>query len=167
MFYFKEIKTLKIVTRQFQFNLEVLDGKLLEIEPTSPCLLLAHVPNKKWSYDVTILEKLDAQDGINRLNPLPQASNKPKEFYSIVLETDYDEYMHDYGFRELRGKVKEKKEDSVIKDDPKPRKPEPKKVKINTSIVKNSAITFDYSPQLARTQEKAVYRFRSGSQKYG
>ncbi|KKK43560.1 hypothetical protein LCGC14_3168240 [marine sediment metagenome] len=167
MHYFKEIKTLKIVTRQFEFNMEVLDGKLEEIEPTSPCLLLAHVPNKKWSYDVTILEKLDAEDGINRLNPLPQISDKPKEYYTVILETDYNEYMHDYDFREVTGKIKKIKKDDVIKDDPKPRVLDTEKAKTNMGTVPNNAVTFDYSPALARTHEKTVHKFRSGSQRYG
>ena len=167
MFYFKEIKTLKVVTRTFQFNMEVLDGKLIEIDSTSPCLLLAHVPNKKWSYDVTILEKLDAQDGSNRLNPLPQVSDTPKEFYVVVLETDYDEYMHDYAYRELKGKIKEPKKEVIIKDDPKPRKIDFQDAKTNVGTVPSSGKQFDYTPRLARTNEKAVYKFRSNSQRYG
>ncbi len=168
MYYFQEIKTLKIVSRQFKFNLEVLDGKLIEIEPTTKCLLLAHVPNKKWSYDVTIIEKLDAQDGINRLNPLPQKNTEPKEFYAVILEIDYDTYVQDYGFREVKGKPKKPKKDDIIKN-----KIKPKIIKINSKdnnidleIVSKVNSGEEYSPSLVRTSEKTVYKFRSGSQRY-
>ena len=169
MFHFKELKTLRIVTRQFQYNMEVIDGKLIEIEPTSVCLLLAHVPNKKWSYDVTILQKLDAEDAVKHLNPLPQKAEEPKEFYAVVLESDYDEYIHDYAFREVKGKTKEPKPKEIIKANPKPKI-------VNTGDAKTISGTtgktintteFDYSPSLTRTAEKTAYKFRSGSQKYG
>lgn len=169
MYYFQEIRTLRIVSRQFQYNLEVLDGKLVEIKPISKCLLLAHVPNKKWSYDVTIVEKLDAQDGINRLDPLPQKDNKPKEFYAVILETNYEIYMHDYGFREVKGKPKEPKKDIIVEDNV-----DPKIVKIdnkppNTKLEPIPELTpgKEYSPSLVRTDEKTIYKFRSGSQQYG
>lgn len=166
-YYFKEVKTLRIVTRAHRYNMEAIDGKLLEIESTSSCLLLAHVPNKKWSYDVNVLENLDAEDGVNRLDPLPQTSNTPKEFYAVILETDYDEYMHDYDYRELKGKIKKPKEDIIIKDKPKPRKINYKDAKTNTGTVPISGNRFDYTPSLARSHEKTVYKFRSGSERYG
>lgn len=168
MFYFKDLKTLKVTTRQFQFNMEVMDGKLIEIEPTTPCLLLAHVPNKAWSYDVNILEKLDAEEGSKRLNPLPQKSDKPSVFYSVVVESDYEEYMRDYAFRELPSKTKEPQIENVIKSDPKPRV-------INTGDAKTingatgktiNTSNFNYNPSLDRSNEKTIYKFRSGSERY-
>jgi len=168
MYYFKDLKTLKVTTRQFQFNMEVMDGKLIEIEPTTPCLLLAHVPNKKWSYDVNILEKLDAEDGMKRMNPLPQQKDKPTVFYAVVIESDYEEYMRDYAFRELPSKTKEPKPEDIIKSDPKPRvitNTGDAKTNVGTVPIKSSK--FDYSPSLTRSGEKTTYKFRSGSQKYG
>jgi hypothetical protein len=167
MFYFKELKTLRIVTRQYQYNLEAIDGKLVEIEAEANCLLLGHVPNKKWSYDVTILQKLDAEDGVRHLNPLPQKSDQPKEFYAVVLEGDYDEYIRDYAFREVKGKTKEPKPNVIIKANPKPKIIDTGDAKTNVGTVPISSDNFTYLPSLTRTGEKTVYKFRSGSQKYG
>jgi len=169
MFYFKDIRTLKVVTRDHQYNMEVVDGKLIEIDPTPPCLLLAHVPNKKWSYDVNILEKLDAEDGMKRMNPLPQKSDEPKVFYAVVIESDYEEYMRDYAFRELPSKTKELKIEDVIKSDPKPRVINTGDAKtINGATGKTINYTdFNYNPSLDRSNEKAIYRYKSPSDKYG
>jgi len=168
MYYFKELKTLKVTSRQFQFNMEVMDGKLIEIESTTPCLLLAHVPNKNWSYDVNILEKLDAEDGMKRMNPLPQKSDKPTVFYAVVIKSDYDEYMHDYAFKELPSRTKEPKPEDIIKANPKPKIIEIKSdAKTNVGRVPGGIGEFDYAPSLTRSNEKTTYKFRSGSQKYG
>ena len=166
MYYFKDIKTFRIVTREFKFNLEVLDGKLIEIEPAANCLLLSHVPNRRWNYDVTILQKLEARDGINHLNPLPQKSDTPKEFYTVILEEDYNEYMHDYAFRELKGKTKEPKPEKIIKTNPKPKIVHTDDAKTNIGIGPVNTTEFDYIPSLTRTNEKTIYKFRSGSQRY-
>ena len=165
MYYFKEQTTLKIVSRPHKYNMEVMDGKLTEIEPTAKCLLLAHVPNKAWSYDVNILEKLDAEEGTKRLNPLPQKSNKPEVFYAVVLESDYNDYIRDYAFRELPSKTKEPQPDIIIQANPKPQVFDLGDSKtINTATVKTK---FDYNPRLIRTGEKTTYKFKSGSEKYG
>jgi len=159
MYYFKDTKTLRVVTRDFQYNMEVVDGKLIEIDPTTPCLLLAHSPNKKWSYDVRKLERLDAQDGINKLNPLPQKFDTPQVFYAVILEQDYDMYVRDYAFREAPSITKEPKPEPVVKTTTLPN-PFVGDAKTNFS-------DFTYTPTLTRTNEKSVYKFRSGSQKYG
>ena len=169
MFYFKDLKTLRVVTRQFQYNMEAVDGKLIEIEPTTPCLLLAHVPNKNWSYDVNILEKLDAEDGMKRMNPLPQQKDKPTVFYSVVIESDYEEYMKDYAFRELPSKTKEPKIEDIIKSNPKPsiiKTGDAKTIDGPTGKTIDGTGDFKYAPSLDRSNEKSVYKFRSGSQKY-
>ena len=165
MFYFKDMKTLKVVTRDHQYNMEVVDGKLIEIDPTTPCLLLAHVPNKKWSYDVNILEKLDAEDGMKRMNPLPQKSDEPKVFYAVIVESDYAEYMRDYAFRELPSKTKEPKPDDIIKSNPQPKIINTGDAKTITGSTTGTG-EFKYAPSLDRSNEKTVYKFRSGSQKY-
>jgi len=147
--------------------MEVIDGKLIEIPSTTPCLLLAHVPNKKWSYDVNILEKLDAEDGIKHLNPLPQKTDQPKEFYAVVMETDYEEYMKDYAFRELPSRTKEPKKDVIIQSKPVPKIVDIWDENVKLSDLPNYPTSFDYSPTLYRSSEKPVYKFKSGSQKYG
>ena len=169
MFYFKDLNTLKVVTRQFQYNMEAVDGKLIEIEPTTPCLLLAHVPNKAWSYDVNILEKLSAEDGVKKLNPLPQKSDKPQVFYAVILEVDYDIYMRDYAFKEMPSKTKIPKPDVVIKSDPVPQIFNTGDAKTITGATGKTINTgeFNYSPSLDRSNEKTVYKFKSGSQRYG
>lgn len=167
MFYFKDLKTLKVVTRQYEYNMEAVDGKLVQIDPTTPCLLLAHVPNKNWSYDVNILEKLDAEDGMKRVNPLPQKSDKPAVFYSVVLESDYDEYIHDYAFKELPSKTKEPKPKDIIKANPKPNIINTGDAKTNVGTVPVNTAKFDYSPSLTRSGEKTTYKFKSGSERYG
>lgn len=167
MYYFKEIKTLRVVTRQFQYNMEVMDGKLKEIEPTTPCLLLAHVPNKKWTYDVNILEKLEASEAVKRLNPLPQKSDKPEVFYAVILASDYDTYMTDYAYKELPSSTKEPKPEKIIKSDPKPKIINTGDAKTNVGTVPTQIGKFDYTPSLDRTGEKTVYKFTPGSQRYG
>jgi len=166
MFCFKDIKTLRVVSRQFQYNMEVMDGKLVEIDPTTSCLLLAHVPNKKWSYDVNILEKLEASEAIKRINPLPQKSDKPSVFYAVVIESDYEEYMRDYAFRELPSKTKEPKIEDVIKSDPKPRVINTGDAKTINGATGKTINTFNYNPSLNRSNEKTIYKFRSGSERY-
>jgi len=167
MYYFKDTKSLRVVTRDHQFNMEVVDGKLIEIDPTTPCLLLAHVPNKAWSYDVSKLERLDAQDGINKLNPLPQKSDKPQVFYAVILEQDYNTYMTDYAFREVISKTKNPKPEPVVKTEQRPIPSNAKTIDGATGKTINSTNLFDYSPSLTRSNEKTVYKFKSGSQKYG
>ena len=165
MYYFKEQKTLRVVSRPHQFNMEAIDGKLIEIDSTAPCLLLSHVPNKAWSYDVNILEKLDAEEGAKRLNPLPQKSDKPRAFYAVVLESDYNEYIRDYAFRELPGKTKEPKPDIIIQANPKPQVFNFGDAKTIDSATEKTK--FDYTPRLKRTGEKPTYKFKSGSERYG
>jgi len=146
--------------------MEVMDGKLVEIDPTTSCLLLAHVPNKKWSYDVNILEKLEASEAIKRINPLPQKSDKPSVFYAVVIESDYEEYMRDYAFRELPSKTKEPKIEDVIKSDPKPRVINTGDAKTINGATGKTINTFNYNPSLNRSNEKTIYKFRSGSERY-
>jgi len=146
--------------------MEVMDGKLVEIDPTTSCLLLAHVPNKKWSYDVNILEKLEASEAIKRINPLPQKSDKPSVFYAVVIESDYEEYMRDYAFRELPSKTKEPKIEDVIKSDPKPRVINTGDAKTINGATGKTINTFNYNPSLDRSNEKTIYKFRSGSERY-
>lgn len=166
-FLFKEIKTLRVVERQFQYNMEAVAGKLVEIDPTTPCLLLAHVPNKKWSYDVNVLEKLEASEAVKRINPLPQKSDKPEVFYAVIIESDYNTYMTDYAFRELPSKTKEPKPEDIIKANPKPKIINTGDAKTNIGSVPSQIGKFDYTPSLDRTAEKTIYKFTPGSQRYG
>jgi len=160
MFYFKDLKTLRIVLRNFQYNMEAIDGKIVEIPPTAEGLLIAHVPNKLWNYDVNIIEKGEIEELIKKLDPLPQKSNEPKVFYAVILETDFETYVTDYGFRKLPSKIKTSKSSQSIIS------PEPQKHSLNKLEPSQLVSDFDYLPSLDRTQEKTVHKFVSPSERY-
>lgn len=163
MYYFRDNTSLRVVSRPTEVNPEVLDGKLTLIEPNSECYLLSHTPNKNNSYDVVRLEILDAEDGIKKLNPLPQKIDVPSVFFTVILKHDFNTYVRDYMFTEIKGKLKTKEKDPIVKTNI-----EAKKINSfdNSRTISTGTSTFDYTPKLTRTSEKASYKFTPGSKKY-
>lgn len=154
MFYFKDQKNLRITAKEHKYNIEAVEGKIVEVSPSAKGLLIVHVPNKTWNYDINIIERGEIETLVNKLEPLPQTSNEPKVFYAVVLVEDYETYVKDFGFKELPSKTKNNK--TTVNSTP----PSPQKYKIDYYY------EFDYNPRLDRDTEESVYKFISPSNRY-
>ena len=72
--YFVGTEIPTICWRQHEFNVEALDGRIEKIDNDLPCYVVAHHPNKNWSYNVGIINA--ARGGIIHEEDLDKALNE-------------------------------------------------------------------------------------------
>ena len=92
--YFTHTEKLYVIHRQHEFNAEALDGRIELIPDTEPCYIIAHYPNKQWSYNVGWIEKTTPGLGWDNLNLMGRKKeDKPSLYYEMVPINFYEKYI--------------------------------------------------------------------------
>ncbi|HNW88078.1 MAG TPA: hypothetical protein PKN48_00315 [Bacteroidales bacterium] len=160
---FAHIDTHVIAFRQHEFNTEALDGILELLQDSEECNIVAHHPNKKFGYDVGILETLSAINGWEKVEKLGHfdSDNPSKIFYELIPSKYYKDYVNKENFysKEFETPLpQDVRKTSAIKE----------VFDIPSKIQSNIAPSVNTNtPRLVRGTEKAIYKYRSPSEKYG
>lgn len=95
MYYFYYVETGEVTTRQHEFNSEAMDGEIILIDENDLCTLLIHTPNKKFSWDVKIVSKLAAKDGLEKLEALGtlKTAKTGYPYYCLIKENLLNLYL--------------------------------------------------------------------------
>jgi hypothetical protein len=105
--YFKNNDDQTIVWRDHEYNSEYLNGYLELVGESDPCVILRHIPNKRWGYDVVTLKVTTTDVGFEETKKLGFKSddNKPHVYYSLVAEDDLSDYFNNQNFTKSNFKV--------------------------------------------------------------
>ena len=92
---------LTIVFREHEFNAEALDGRLTLIPDDAPSYIIAHHPNKTWTYDIGVVDQKTAAAGYEDVIKLGiKRGDGPKLYYALILVSEYVAYRKKHNFRE-------------------------------------------------------------------
>ena len=123
--YFKNTDDQTIVWRDHEYNSEYLNGYLELVNDSDQCVILRHIPNKRWGYDVVTLKTTSAEEGFEEAKKLgfKNSDNKPHVYYSLVTKESLSDYFNNQNFTESKFDVKKvekesKRKISVQKNDP-------------------------------------------------
>ena len=161
--YFVDNETLEVVYRKYELNAEAVDGRISLIDEDTLCIILFHVPNKKWGYDVYVSDKGIPSKCYDKLEVLNSSEKTtPRRFYALVTERDLEEYLKNekYEFKEKLKEKKEVKKEVTVKETIKSIDKKPKPVKNPKSPNKT------FGTSLVRDSQKPVHVFKSPSEKY-
>jgi hypothetical protein len=160
---FAHIDTHVITFRQHEYNAEALDGILELIKESEECNIVTHHPNKKFGYDVGVLETVSAIDGWDKVEKLGHfnSDNPVKIFYELIPVRYYEEYINKENFYYKKFKTPTEI-DSSKKEAIKEVFDLPSKNQTSFSSTSSSDV-----PRLVRGTEKAIYKYKTPSQKYG
>jgi len=108
--YFVQIDNYVITWRQHKFNAEYLDGRIDLIQDDTSCCIIKHVPNVKFGYDVSVVDKLSAKRGWEKVEKLGHYNSKEpaKTFYELVTQEKTKEYLLNDKFTFGKSKTKKK-----------------------------------------------------------
>lgn len=139
--YFKHTASFEVVFRQFRYNAEVLNGEIELIEEDHSCVIIGHVPNKKFGYTASIIEKASPVEGLQKIEELGRedTAEKGQPFYTLVTKEDVHNYIelhgHDFEAKHKKNIKEVSKRDAIGKPQTK-------------EILKESQ---SYSPKLYRS----------------
>lgn len=141
-----------LTTREFEFNLEYINGELFKIDNNTPCLILLHQATAEFKFNVTIFKKLAAIDAIELLQNL--VIGKPS-FYIAIIANKLNEYLKisdNYNF--------------IYNDTKKiiPKILPPHKSNDESDIKKENIVEIFNGPKLVRNNEKRNYIYKKPSE---
>ncbi len=187
--YFVGTEIPTICWRQHEFNVEALDGRIEKIDDNLPCYVVAHHPNKNWTYNVGIIKRATTLEGYKEIERLGRKKNddKPSLYYELVPAEHYKNYLKKCDFEDHEMSIEQEPvpEDQVIKSNPKPvtielpKIPEPEddfykedpstettEVKVEEAITNKPKTTeWNDSPKLVGESQVPIYKYTKPTNK--
>ena len=186
--YFVGTEIPKICWRQHEFNVEALDGRIEKIDEDLPCYVVAHHPNKNWSYNVGIIRRCTAIEGYKEVERLGRQKNedKPALYYELIPAEHYRNYLKKCDFEDHEMDVEQEPvpEKEVIKSKPKPvikelpKLPEPEDEYYDEPLIETTEVDIDDaitnkpkttewndSPKLVGESQVPIYKYTKPSNK--
>ena len=172
-----------ICWRQHEFNVEALDGRIEKISDDLPCYIVAHHPNKNWSYNVGIIKRVTALEGYKEVERLGRKKDddKPSLYYELIPAEHYNTYLSKNDFStEIQVEQEPVEEKKVIKSNPKPvvieipKLPQPDEIELeplDISIKPEKKITstetaeWTDTPKLVGESQKPLYTYKKPGSK--
>lgn len=159
--YFIDNDTYTTIWRDHEYNAEVLEGQITLLPENSKCLLVVHVPNNKWTYDVYQLDTNTAenlQDQLTQLKSKPSLLN-PKVHYSIVAQDYLQKYidLNKYKFYSHHPEKQKNEQTKVLTKI----LPIPEISVTPESVTPKQIPHASGGPNLIRTSESAIHIYRT------
>lgn len=93
--FFNDTESLLVVEKQFEYNTEVVDGKLVLLPDTTLVCILKHTPTNKFTYNVSAFDKtpvIYAKIKIKSMGAVHKQT-PPVTFYTMVMPENIDKYI--------------------------------------------------------------------------
>lgn len=163
---FAHVDTHIVTFRPYEYNVEYIEGSLELIPDDEICHVVTHHPNRKFGYDVGIIDTTAASTGWEKVEKLGHFNpDEPAQiYYELVPAKHYKDYITKENFYTSK-KFKVVSTNLV---------PEQKVIKeayelpsITKSNIQKTPDLVLREPRLVRTTEKALYKYKKPNEKFG
>lgn len=123
--YFVKTDIPEVTSREHEINMEAINGELSLIDEYAPCLVVSHTSNRRFGFDLSVIEETTPEDGlkiVQELGTKESRTHKGQTYYSLILSERFMEYINsspDYTLKSDEADVKKnaKPEPPLIKND--------------------------------------------------
>ena len=161
--FFKKADNPVVVWRQYEFNAEALDGRIILISNEEPCALISHHPNKQWGYNIGTIKLVSAGEGWPEVERLGHAKELPNVFYELVPKNEYQTYLKIHP--EYKDNLETASEPKVVPPikQPKPTIIDIPKIKKEVPGLTKKRLT---KTRLAKDSEAPIYTYKTPGQRF-